>query len=124
MSAILSTMNLDEPYIQGMESADLNMRAHIMFEYALGLPHSFALQTINTLIKQWRYLDPVTQESLKYRLRTMVDRDDAFRTEQDLVLTFTDQRIRDHGPLGDRKAAGAWKGFYDIILSYQAPPET
>lgn len=103
---------------------DIDAKAYLMFQYAIGLPHSFALQTINLLIKDWKKLSSTTQETLKSRLKEMVEKDDFFRVEFDLSLTFSEERFIDNGPLGDRKAAGAWKGFYDVICAYQDPPDT
>jgi hypothetical protein len=107
-----------------MEPKDPDEKAYLMFHYALGLPHCFASSTISYLLKGWKNFSPAAQSTMKLKLQSLIEKDDLFKLEQDVVQSFTTERRRDDGPLGTRQAAGAWRGFYDAICTYQAPPET
>ena len=84
------------------------------FYYSLGRT-SFVKQSVNFIWSNWSHISDDLKNEIKDVLQDRLKGYELQEIENYLLLTFTDERIRYEGPLGNIETAGIWNGLYSLI---------
>jgi len=97
-----------------MSETEIDRQIRVTFDYALGR-ESFVRDSVNFIWSNWGQISEETREYILDTLSKSIETWKTENVENDLFATFTNERVRYRGCLGNYETAGMWKGLYNLV---------
>ena len=96
------------------EGSSIDFMVNKSFDYALGR-ESFVRESVNFIWKNWGRTSEQTKTKILSKLKEALSDYELEVLQNELILTYSNEKVRYKGVLGNYETAGYWKGLYNLV---------